>query len=409
MRPSLISIIATSVLCQTNPFTQLTNSACYGLAWHQPREECAEGLTRCEVWPNNRTVCANLQSDPNHCKYCGSTCSDDRPGMALECRDAVCVCVSTGTQRCAGHLSCPDFQINVFSCGSCNNWCSENQECRKGQCRNCPRSTMGCHDYDGIRGCIDVLRSKDNCGDCGRQCPSDSLSCKNGKCISPKAKSYCERSSYCIDLANDPTHCGTCDNKCPPGQACKCGRCGACPAGQLACRTDAQPAIFPCIDVLSDNQNCGTCGRHCDAGSQCQNGDCTCPAGHIACGDRVASCIDPMTNPSFCGSCNVSCGDGTCTRGVCTSCEVGYVFCDGECRNVSSDDRHCGGCRQFCENEGEFCNNGTCTRHTCPEGEAWCGDNLTGKCVNWRSDPLNCGECMVRCDEDQTCVNGSCE
>jgi hypothetical protein len=34
---------------------------------------------------------------------------------------------------------------------------------------------MGCHDYDGIRGCIDILSDKENCGSC-RQRVSFNLS-----------------------------------------------------------------------------------------------------------------------------------------------------------------------------------------------------------------------------------------
>ncbi|BEI86634.1 hypothetical protein CcaverHIS002_0609210 [Cutaneotrichosporon cavernicola] len=288
--------------------------------------------------------------------------------------------------------------------------CGENTECRNAMCRTCPAGTLGCHDYDGVRGCIDVLSNNKNCGACDNACPQDSPSCTDGKCVCPTGKSQCQWESYCIDLANDPTHCGTCENQCQKGEACVAGSCGSCPTGQQACSTDTQPPTYPCIDILSNHDNCGACGRKCEEGSQCINGDCTCPAGLLACGTDLASCIDPMTNPKFCGSCDVSCGDGNCTQGVCSSCsKAGEVFCNGACRDVSSDESHCGGCYQVCENEGEYCNNGVCDTHTCPSGEAWCGDDDTGKCINWRTDPVNCGGCGTTCGAGQACVEGSCE
>ncbi len=152
-----------------------------------PRQSCEEGETQCAVWPTTDTVCVDLQTDNKYCGSCYTSCIDARPGMAMNCQAGECICESSGQPRCNGHIPCPDFQNNVHYCGSCqgpaatvsqahvfgSQKCTDDQECRGGQCRDCGHGTKGCRDYDGVRGCVNVLTDPLHCGDCNRNVSID--------------------------------------------------------------------------------------------------------------------------------------------------------------------------------------------------------------------------------------------
>lgn len=127
-----------------------------------------------------------------------------------------------------------------------------------------------------------------------------------------------------------------------------------------------------CNDVTSNRDHCGVCGRRCSASERCEDGRCTpCPAGHLWCGDDVATCgEDSLANRTRCGACGRVCGGGpgyvaACSGGRCAyACVAGAGECDGDARrhcetSIESDDAHCGACGAACE-AGTFCVAGRC-------------------------------------------------
>lgn len=86
-------------------------------------------------------------------------------------------------------------------------------------------------------------------------------------------------------------------------------------------------------------------------------------------------------------------------------CLEGEKLCGTRCRDLSSDDFHCGACDHACTPLSEQCLDGVCAEIDCGEGLT----NCNGVCANLQIDPLFCGVCGKKCADGETCVNGTCQ
>ncbi|MBU6162444.1 MAG: SUMF1/EgtB/PvdO family nonheme iron enzyme, partial [Myxococcales bacterium] len=128
-----------------------------------------------------------------------------------------------------------------------------------------------------------------------------------------------------------------------------------------------------------------------------------------ACDDREGACVD---EPGAAFACVDHCTLlGEC-NGETSTTELGYeVFCaavptrtdcGGVCRDLTSDDAHCGSCGTRCASGGT-CESGSCA---CPGAD---GRDCGGVCRDVAVDVSNCGACGVSCGANATgCTEGRC-
>ncbi len=207
-----------------------------------------------------------------------------------------------------------------------------------------------CYDAQFQQHCLDVGSDPDNCGGCGRICPTG-VACVDGACACPTGNHYCAGQSgeagVCTNLGTDPNHCGSCYGACP-GTACVHGACAPCPSGTTSCGNG-------CVDLQTSAVDCGVCGNVCPTGIACTNGICDCGGGEIGC---AGTCIDPTSDPANCGACSKACPQGvSCQSGQCV-CPGNATLCGSMCTNLDLDPANCGHC-------GVTCNGGTCIGGTC--------------------------------------------
>src|SRR5262249_4587258 len=123
----------------------------------------ATGTTCCDG------TCVNLQTDPQHCGTCTTTCSGTTP----DC--------------CGG--SCVNLQTEATHCGSCGTDCTAPAHaaapsCSSGTCTlGCDAGWANCNS-DPRDGCETNLNSNANCGACGTHCTPGHSRCEGGRCQS---------------------------------------------------------------------------------------------------------------------------------------------------------------------------------------------------------------------------------
>ena len=111
-----------------------------------------------------------------------------------------------------------------------------------------------------------------------------------------------------------------------------------------------------------------TVNSHCCHGNRCEGGTCQCRPNHTNCG---GCCRDLRSNENHCGECD-------------NRCRAGETCCRGRCVDLQTNRRHCGRCGHACRTD-QVCAEGTCR---CPGGVPECG-----------------GVC---CAAGQTCPAGTC-
>jgi hypothetical protein len=167
-------------------------------------------------------------------------------------------------------------------------------------------------------------------------CCSGGFSCQNGTCVCPSPKTAC--GGFCTDTSSDSNNCGQCGKMCPSGTTCQQGdcypkpmNCGACTSGPTSTQT--------CCQLVSPDQNqCGIAPCPAGCGSQpfpwCGQSaptviSCPCPTG-FECGPKCQGelcSVDwfcqppPPTCQTTTGSCTGAGGADQCvTAGGTTKC-----------------------------------------------------------------------------------------
>ena len=201
---------------------------------------CPDKSCQAQCCPKGHTLCGkvcvqSLQTDANHCGKCdhacfiGQNCTGGKcqcpTGSRLcgeECLPETTACCAKGQKLCRGLCIpeatpccllkeetvcsdvCVDLELDDDNCGKCGRACPTNAECyaRNCQCKH--------EDDDFCNGkCVNIFESKDHCGKCGRKCLPPKICCE-GACINPLSNS---------------THCGKCEQTCESDEACCRGKC----------------------------------------------------------------------------------------------------------------------------------------------------------------------------------------
>jgi hypothetical protein len=365
-------------------------------------------------------TCRVACSDAYHIDLDGQSangCEVDLRSNMNNCgrRDNAC----TAGQTCCGGV-CTNLDRDQYNCGSCGNACTAGGACVSGYCTGtCRPSEQVCR-IDGRTSCSDLTSDATNCGACGNTCVATNgyPSCSSGSCGLLACRSGfgncdgnnsngCEASVYA-----DINNCGACGRACPsgPNSTPRCNFFGCdlvCTSGFADCDRVATTGCEANLNTSATN--CGWCGNACRTGETCDGGSCvpTCTAPRVACG---SSCVDQRTDPNNCGGCFNTCATGLNMATACVSracrytCSSGFADCDGDiwtgCETSVTTTTNCGACGNRC-GTGQTCVAGSCA---CPTGQTLCG----GACSNTLTDLNNCGACGRACPSGASCVAGTC-
>lgn len=153
--------------------------------------------------------------------------------------------------------------------------------------------------------------------------------------------SACEQ--RCLNLMTDNNHCGACDNQCEFNETCSMGTCqpNALPDAGGDAELDA-PVEDAEVDAPSEDAGVdASADAEVDAGPACQ-----CGVGELCC---AGECINVVTTPRFCGGCGGLCST-LCVEGECrAACDAPLMECGGTCVDLQQDEAHCGSCDSPCD------------------------------------------------------------
>ena len=248
---------------------------------------CAPGRADCNE--DAADGCETDLTNASNCGACGTRCGPYAHAQA-GCNANQCAVAScqAGFANCDGQVAngCETDLSAVGECGACGNDCAALPRVSSAQCSAGVCAALVCEsgwgDCDGRadNGCEQALNTLDHCGSCSGGCsPAHATGeCSTGTCkIAECSSGYddcaggaadgCEAS---LDTTNN---CGACGRKCPSGQTCQNGGCacqsGSCPNGTECCNgvcidTSGNCVPWPCIPgTTRDKNNCGSCGESC--------------------------------------------------------------------------------------------------------------------------------------------------
>ncbi|WP_437596970.1 MopE-related protein [Sorangium sp. So ce590] len=310
--------------------TALLFASCGGGAPQQPQQgsgepcesakDCADGVP-CTVDSCFGGRCESVADDTRcpggRCDRARGSCVNEKPcATPADCVDAD---PCTQEERCDESLrQCVfegldgdgDDELPVI-CGGA--------DCDDDDPRNAPALGELCDGADNnCNGAADE-------GEGSALCGAEDARCVSGRCECPAGQGYCplETASgfHCIDVQSDPENCGACGRSCPTITTCVGGQC-TCAEGLALCGST-------CVDLSEDELNCGACGESC-GGNDCIDGVCT------ACGGVGEPCCDGVS----CGDDLSECGPGgTCAAKACA--EPSEPLPDTHLPRCSADTRPC--------------------------------------------------------------------
>ena len=415
--------------------------------------DCLDGLANCNGFAEDGCE-VELAADPLHCGECFEACAFDNAGAV--CDAGVCglgTC-DEGFDNCDGlaETGCEaELAVDLLHCGVCENLCefeSTSASCELGVCTptDCAPGLLDCDEDLIVNGCeVDSRIDPAHCGRCGLACafPNAAATCEESACT----MGACEGSfDDCVngsadgcetDTDTDDDHCGSCGTVCSfPNAAASCadGECvmGECDDGWADCLNGSVDGCETRIET--DLGNCGGCGNVCEftgADAICSSGECTmggCATGLADCnGESDDGCErDLRTDPLHCGTCFDACDDTNasvvCEDRVCVidECDTGFDDCNGGAHDgcevdLSTDDLHCGVCRNACVASGgdASCVEGGCAITECTDGFGDCDERYDTGCeVPLVATLGHCGECFNECAFDNAfaaCRFGGCD
>jgi hypothetical protein len=418
---------------------------------------CLTGFSNCNAEPGDGCE-VELATDTRNCGGCGKACVV--PNATPSCEASVCggAC-NSGFADCNAEPGCEtNVAADPKSCGGClgqagvdctlqaGNWVCEAGQCKVSQC---PTGKGDC-DKLAANGCeVDLTTDANHCNFCGNICNLKNAiaECKASACAIKSCEAgYADCDGLAgngceTELAASAAHCGKCARPCLADASVSTARCVAgvcdstCAAGRGNCSKPAQPAADDgCeTDLLGDPANCGGCGQVCSSANVatpgCTGGRCTptCRAGFDDCNRSQFpqpndGCETPTsTDPNNCGQCGRVCiGGQVCSGGVC-ACPSGQTLCGTQCRNLQTDDDHCGACDRACSLynvDTRTCAGGVCTS-TCTTGWGNCGARPQAPApddgceTNLNTSVRNCGSCGRSCNSTRvlglSCNGGRCD
>ncbi len=419
-------------------------------------ETCQLGDGGSGVCVGNQCVSTDIDNDSNNCCGYGVSCP---PGTT--CQQCQCLLPGGGAPPSCVDSSCPDGKRCDFS-GRCE-WASCDG-------RRDEQSCVGANPFSyyccGLN-CTLLSLDSANCGACGIACGPGAL-CVNNVCA-PAATCdpahnnlSCLTSSgadgvccegVCTEVGANDQNCGACGRTCPTGASCGFNYCGpdcsdsSCPSSMRCaltgpCETtvcSAQLENYECVgtndagssylglccasacaDYLNDPSNCGACGQACANGSFCSNGGCV---GNPICGDVSVgtacstslggrgqccggSCVDIEHDPQNCGACGLGCATGQI-------CEAPWrQWSQVVCAGADCSSAGCPLTDQVCTPALLACVSDTCAglldETLCGGADGSLGVCCAGSCGDPFSDSSNCGGCGSKCPINSACMNGGC-
>lgn len=190
--------------------------------------QCVQGtcLSRCS---NNFLYCSGScidgQTDMNNCGSCGRACVGGQ-----RCVGGACTCAS-GQMFCGGSV-CINTLTDPTNCGFCSMICSNTlgphqvRTCVSGTCGVACESGWTDCDGNASNGCETNSQTDPmNCGRCGRSCKGPRAVCTSGACdVNCAGTGYlnCDNNpaTGCETSGLDNNNCGACGRVCPTGQTC---------------------------------------------------------------------------------------------------------------------------------------------------------------------------------------------
>ncbi len=270
----------------------------------------------------------------------------------------------------------PGIDEGLDHCGGCDQPCARpanaNATCAAGVCSfGC---AVGFGDCSGgaADGCETDLSTAQDCGACGRECPSTAPYCEESpgvwQCVSICESPLILCGDSCVDTTTNARHCGGCD--------------------------------VDCGDPARGTMNCVE--RECEL---------SCDVGWGDCDEEVGSgCETQLNTDDHCGLCHSRCEAPGATEMICAddgcqvvSCEENLGNCDGDhsngCEQRLDTNDHCAGCGIECSrvDSNTSCETGVCVVESCHDGWADCNGNLEDGCEGDLSSSSNCTGCGRQC------------